>query len=193
VDVNTFSAGRNKRRPRTISRKIELCASRSCAGRRRLTLADPLGNARRIGLVSGTSREVAYREPNTPSQSSCCECLSSRHYRDAKMAQLARRVRLQSAHGCWRLGEVRKSHRRCPSVEDGRVGMWRGCFRPNISVAASFVWRCLSGSTVTPFPHPAHRTRTCRSPASGSRTRLHAFTHGTSCPSAVRRTSPKCP
>src|ERR1700751_2564951 len=28
----------------------------------------------------------------------------------------------------------------------------------NISVSASFVWRCLSGSTVTPFPHPAHRT-----------------------------------
>src|SRR6201984_2464117 len=28
----------------------------------------------------------------------------------------------------------------------------------NISVAASFVWRCLSGSTMTPFSHPAHRT-----------------------------------
>ncbi len=23
---------------------------------------------------------------------------------------------------------------------------------------ASFVWRCLSGATVAPFPHPAHRT-----------------------------------
>jgi hypothetical protein len=33
--------------------------------------------------------------------------------------------------------------------------------------------------------------RTCRSPASGSRTRLHAFTHDTSCPSRHRRTSPK--
>ena len=40
----------------------------------------------------------------------------------------------------------------------GRVGMWRGGCRLNISVAASFVWRCLSGSTVTPFPHSAHRT-----------------------------------
>src|SRR6202022_381018 len=40
----------------------------------------------------------------------------------------------------------------------GRVEMWRGGFRLNISVAASFVWRCLSGSAVTPFPHPAHRT-----------------------------------
>src|SRR6266511_2426979 len=40
----------------------------------------------------------------------------------------------------------------------GRVEMWRGGGRPNISVAASFVWRCLTGSTMTPFPHPAHRT-----------------------------------
>ena len=40
----------------------------------------------------------------------------------------------------------------------GRVGMWRGGSRLNISVSAPFVWRCLSGSTVTPFPHPAHRT-----------------------------------
>src|ERR1700730_2072183 len=36
--------------------------------------------------------------------------------------------------------------------------MWRGGFRYNISVAASFAWRCLSGSALTPFPHPAHRT-----------------------------------
>src|SRR4029450_3776188 len=36
--------------------------------------------------------------------------------------------------------------------------MWRGGCRSNIAVASSFVWRCLSGSAVTPFPHPAHRT-----------------------------------
>src|ERR1019366_5976304 len=30
-------------------------------------------------------------------------------------------------------------------VTQGRVGMWRGGCRLNISVAASFVWRCLSG------------------------------------------------
>ena len=36
--------------------------------------------------------------------------------------------------------------------------MWRSGGRPNISVAAPFVWRCLSGSTLAPFPHPAHRT-----------------------------------
>ena len=27
-----------------------------------------------------------------------------------------------------------------------------------MSVSASFVWRCLSGATMTPFPHPSHRT-----------------------------------
>ena len=36
--------------------------------------------------------------------------------------------------------------------------MWRGGCRSNISVSASFVWRCLSGATMTPFPHPSHRT-----------------------------------
>jgi hypothetical protein len=41
--------------------------------------------------------------------------------------------------------------------DQGRVEMWRGGFRLHISVSASFVWRCLSGVAVTPFPHPAHR------------------------------------
>ena len=41
---------------------------------------------------------------------------------------------------------------------NGRVEMWRGGCRLNISVAAPFVWRCLNGSTMAPFPHPAHRT-----------------------------------
>src|SRR6202521_2040591 len=36
--------------------------------------------------------------------------------------------------------------------------MWRGGCRSNISVAAPFVWRCLSGCAMAPFPHPAHRT-----------------------------------
>src|SRR5277367_3484704 len=40
----------------------------------------------------------------------------------------------------------------------GRVEVWRGDVRPSMSVSAPFVWRCLSGSTVAPFPHPAHRT-----------------------------------
>ena len=37
------------------------------------------------------------------------------------------------------------------------------------------------------------RDRTCGSPASGSRTRPHDFVHDTSCPSRLRRTSPKYP
>ncbi len=73
----------------------------------------------------------------------------------------------------------------------GRVGMWRGGGRPGMSVSAPFVWRCLSGSTIAPFPHPSHRTGHADFPASGSRTRHHAFAHGTSRPSRVRRTSPK--
>src|SRR5215472_10133001 len=44
------------------------------------------------------------------------------------------------------------------SAAMGRVGVWRGGCRPNISVAAPFVWRCLTGSTLAPFPHSAHRT-----------------------------------
>jgi hypothetical protein len=35
----------------------------------------------------------------------------------------------------------------------GRVGVWRGGCRLNISVAGPFVWRCLTGSALAPFPH----------------------------------------
>ena len=42
--------------------------------------------------------------------------------------------------------------------EYGRVRMWRGGLRCSLSVAAPFVWRCLNSRTLTPFPHPAHRT-----------------------------------
>src|SRR5712671_6252706 len=49
---------------------------------------------------------------------------------------------------------------------NGRVGVWRSGGRPSIAVAAPFVWRCLTGSTVAPFPHPPGHRR--RSPAPGS-------------------------
>ena len=54
----------------------------------------------------------------------------------------------------------------------------------------------LAPAGLSPAEHASLRwthNRTCRFPASGSRTRRHAFTHGTSQPSAVKRTSPKCP
>jgi hypothetical protein len=38
------------------------------------------------------------------------------------------------------------------------VEVWRGGVRLNMSVSAPFVWRCLSGSAIAPFPRPAHRT-----------------------------------
>jgi FixJ family two-component response regulator len=34
----------------------------------------------------------------------------------------------------------------------------RSFMSPQEFLAASFVWRCLSGATMTPFPHPSHRT-----------------------------------
>jgi hypothetical protein len=36
--------------------------------------------------------------------------------------------------------------------------MWRGGLRYSLSVSAPFVWRCLNSYTITPFPHPPHRT-----------------------------------
>jgi hypothetical protein len=36
--------------------------------------------------------------------------------------------------------------------------MWRGGVRFGLSVSDPFVCRCLSGPTMAPFPHPAHRT-----------------------------------
>ena len=105
---------------------------------------------------------------------------------------LAHRV-VRCAAAARQLLEVKKSAPRVQNVAIGRVEMWRGGFRPNISVAASFVWRCLSGSTMTPFPHPAHRTGHADLPHPALGQDFHAFTHGTSCPSRHRRTSPKCP
>jgi hypothetical protein len=46
----------------------------------------------------------------------------------------------------------------CTRAEHGRVEMWRGGGRLGISVSAPFVWRCLTGAALAPFPHPAHRT-----------------------------------
>jgi hypothetical protein len=45
-----------------------------------------------------------------------------------------------------------------PPGTSSRVEVWRSCCRLNISVSTPFVWRCLTGSAVAPFPHPAHRT-----------------------------------
>jgi hypothetical protein len=70
-------------------------------------------------------------------------------------------LRLDQQHVVIYRNEVVWPHnvrRRVAAKQRGRVGMWRGGCRLNISVAAPFVWRCLSGSAVAPFPHSAHRT-----------------------------------
>jgi hypothetical protein len=61
-----------------------------------------------------------------------------------------------------------------PGDEPVESRVWRGFFRLNISVSARFVWRCPSGSTVAPFPHPAHRTghAICRIPLSDKTSRF---------------------
>ena len=53
--------------------------------------------------------------------------------------------------------------------------MWRGGLRFGLSVTAPFVWRCLTSRTITPFPHPPHRTGQAElpHPALGQDSRLH--------------------
>src|SRR5437870_772925 len=64
----------------------------------------------------------------------------------------------RSAGGICAKGQVLPLDHGRRTAQFGRVEVWRGGGRPNISVAAPFVWRCLTGSTLAPFPHPAHRT-----------------------------------
>src|SRR5580693_10734009 len=73
----------------------------------------------------------------------------------AAIEQLARDVRSRRVASAG----TRVEWRRPPKWEPpGRVEVWRGDCRSNTSVAAPFVWRCLTGSTLAPSPHPAHRT-----------------------------------
>jgi hypothetical protein len=55
-------------------------------------------------------------------------------------------------------GRRADAERRLQASGERRVGVWRGGVRLGIAVPAPFVWRCLSGSAVAPFPHPPHRT-----------------------------------
>jgi hypothetical protein len=50
------------------------------------------------------------------------------------------------------------TERPCLSTATRRVEMWRGGGSTDSTVAAPFVWRCLNRPSITPFPHPAHRT-----------------------------------
>ena len=65
------------------------------------------------------------------------------------LAEMTRRAQKRNFRSC-SISEFFNSIR--------RVGVWRGGFRLTCPFAAPFVWRCLSGSAVAPFPHPPHRT-----------------------------------
>ena len=70
---------------------------------------------------------------------------------DVYLAELSRALRA----GDYRPAAIRRVE--IPKG-DGRVEAWRGGGRLSISVSAPFGRRCLSGSTMAPFPRPAHRT-----------------------------------
>ena len=72
----------------------------------------------------------------------------------------------------------------------GRVEMWRSGCRPNISASAPFVLAVPHWLDRGSVSTSRSSNRTCRFPASGSRTRRHAFAHGSLHPRAVRRTRP---
>jgi hypothetical protein len=70
-------------------------------------------------------------------------------------AENQRAVRLQLMSGLVRIADSRQTSREVRSVESRCDAVALGS---NISVAAPFVRRCLTGSTMAPFSHPAHRT-----------------------------------
>ena len=111
-------------------------------------------------LLKAAGAELVYSEKQSgikTDRAALARCIASPEPGDTvvvtKLDRFARSTRdLLNTLGT--IGEAGASFRSL----GGRVEMWRGGCRLNISVSAPFVRRCLSGSTVTPFPHPAHRT-----------------------------------
>jgi hypothetical protein len=75
----------------------------------------------------------------------------------------------------------------------GRVRMWRGGLRCGLSVSAPFVWRCLTSRTITPFPHPSHRTGHAELPHPALGQDACLRTRKVSCRPPAHRTGPCCP
>ena len=78
-------------------------------------------------------------------------------------------------------------------LASGRVRVCRGGLRTGLSVPAPFVWRCLTSRTITPFPHPSHRTGHAElpHPALGQDACLRP--RKVSCRPPAHRTGPCCP
>ena len=121
--------------------------------------------ATRLGIQAW--QELVHRRPligkGLPSSGACsarCDAGSSSSIiprskvgNGASEPQVARPPECRLGSTAIHPGIVRKS------AAVGRVGMWRGGGRLGMSVSAPFVWRCLSGSAIAPFPHPSHRTQ----------------------------------
>jgi hypothetical protein len=116
-----------------------------------------LGRRPNFSRTADAFRARRYEGPHRFAQNDCGA--SYRRY-----GVLQRRTRLKisfaifSASVDFRLLQQYRHVSDLIASSNGRVEMWRGGFRSNLSVAASFVWRCLTGSAMAPFPHPAHRS-----------------------------------
>ena len=119
----------------------------STAGKQRLGVITRAGDeALRSVLVSGAMAVIqqAQRRPDLASP----WLVSLLKRKPAKLAAVA--LANKTARIAWKLLVTGEDY--------GRVGMWRGGVRTSMRVSAPFVRRCLSGSTMAPFPHPPHRT-----------------------------------
>jgi hypothetical protein len=117
--------------------------------------------------------------------------------------QVARAFSLASLAEEWR-NAIRRHHdsravlangsfRALRRTRSGRVEMWRGSSRFGLSVAASFVWRCPNNFTLTPFPHPAHRTGHADLPHPALGQDITPSYTASYSQGPVKRTRPKCP
>ena len=71
--------------------------------------------------------------------------------------------------------------------------MWRGGLRAGLSVSAPFVWRCLTSRTITPFPHPPHRTGHAELPHPALGQDACLYTRKVICRPPALHTRPCCP
>ena len=123
------------------------------------------------GILTGIEFDTSCSQLGTPTSSRC----------HPSTERLRSPLALRSVASCARLHhparlQASANSQRCLLAE-GRVGMWRGglggaCLLPTLSVAGASVAPPCSVST------SRSSNRTCGSPASGFRTRAHAFAHG---------------
>ena len=143
--------------PSRVARRSGRCCPSSAA--------DLFGSRSWRATIATQHREIAALLADSPSlRATLPRCAGRRVSRGPRRCHHGNRP-ARSARGVpvhCRAGARRVTDLRCRRpyllTASGRVGMWRGGVRSGISVAAPFVWRCLNGLTIAPFPHPPHRT-----------------------------------